>query len=41
MSSGSSGTVVTFVGSRGIVGWSGIETLGVAGDVPASLVDSS
>ena len=26
--------------SRGIFGWSGIETLGVAGGVPVALVDS-
>ena len=32
------GTVVTVVGYRGIVGWSGIETLGVVGDLPAALV---
>ena len=39
MSLGSSGTVVKVFGYIGIVGWSGIETLGVAGDVPEDLVD--
>ena len=37
---GSSGTVVTVVGYRSIFGWSDIDTLGVADDVPAALVDS-
>ena len=40
MSSRPSVTVVTAVGSRVIVGCSDIERLGVAGDVPAALVDS-
>ena len=40
MSWGSSSTAVTIVWSRGIVGRSGIERLGVAVDVPASLVQS-
>ena len=40
MPSRSSDTVVTVVGSRGIVGFSGIETMGVSGDIPAALVES-
>ena len=40
MSLRSSDNVVTVFGYIGIVSWSGIETLGVAGDVPEDLVDS-
>ena len=37
---GSPGTAVIVVGSKGIAGCSGIYRMGVAGDVPAALVDS-
>ena len=39
MSLGYSGTIVKVVGSRDIVGWSGIYTLGVTCDVPTDLFD--
>ena len=35
-----SGTVVTVIGYICTVGWSGIDTLGVAGDVPVALFES-
>ena len=40
MSSRYSGTVVTVVGSRRIVGCSGIDIMSVVGDFLADLVDS-
>ena len=36
-----SGTAVKLVGSRDIFGWIHIQKLGVAGDIPAALVDSN